>query len=75
MELNKENVDYIQSACNPVAVANQLNEWSKDVLHERNNMNDVIDNVLLKAVIGKLCSLYGIDHNGDQAYAYLTGGK
>lgn len=72
MELNRENVDYIQSACNPVAVAHQLNEWSKDVLHATNNMHDVTSNVLLKAVIGKLCSLYNIDHSGEQAYAYLN---
>lgn len=72
MELNEENVNLIQSACNPVAVANQLAKWSQEV-SRKDGLAAVRDNPLLKAVVGKLCSLYGIDHNGMSAYGGLGG--
>lgn len=71
MELNKENVEFIQSACNPVAVANTFAEWCKQRLHENNNMDLIKDDPFLLATLGKLCSLFNLDHDGTRAYKYL----
>lgn len=71
MELNKENVEFLQSACNPVAVANTFAEWCKEELHKTNNTDSIKQNELLLGVLGKLCSLFELDHDGERAYKYL----
>jgi hypothetical protein len=68
MKLTKQNVEYIQSACNPLAVANTLAEWQREIFDANNSMTEVRQNRLLRAVVGKLCDLYGIDHDGTYAY-------
>lgn len=71
MELTKENVEFLQSACNPVAVANTLAKWSSEVSQTQGGHPAVTSNELLRAVVGKLCDLYGIDHDGTFAYSGL----
>jgi len=71
MELTKENVEFLQSACNPVAVANTLARWSSEVSQTQGGHPAVTSNELLRAVVGKLCHMYGIEHNGDYTYQGL----
>ena len=71
MELNRENVEYIQSACNPVAVARQFAEWCLVVKDQNNSMVPVTDDLLLLGVLGKLCSMFNLDHDGERAYKYI----
>ena len=73
MELNKENVDYIQSACNPLAVARQFHEWCQAVKDDTNSLDAIRENELLAGVLGKLCDMFGIEH-GDRAYRYMQNG-
>lgn len=73
MELTRENVEYIQSACNPVAVARQFSEWCKEELHKTNSMDSIRDNPLLLGVLGKLCDMFKLDHDGERAYKYIRG--
>lgn len=70
MKISKENTEFIQSACNSAAVAKTLSDW---IIEARSLPAEEIPQATkyIKAVIGKLCSMYGIEH-GDQAYEYLT---
>ena len=70
MELTKENVEFLQSACNPVAIANTLAKWSSEV-SQNGGHPAVTSNELLRAVVGKLCDMYGISHDGIFAYSAL----
>jgi hypothetical protein len=72
MDLNKENVEYIQSACNPVAVANLLAKWTKEVADTQGGHPAVVKNELLRAVVGKLCDMYGIEHDSMFTYEALA---
>lgn len=71
MDISKENVDFIQSACNPVAVANTFAEWVKAEYRRTNDMESIRDNDLLLAVLGKLCSMFNLEHDGTKAYRYI----
>lgn len=71
MELTKENVEFIQSACNPVAIANQLAKWSSEVSQTQGGHPAVVSNELLRAVVGKLCDMYGINHDSQFTYSAI----
>ena len=71
MKLTRENVDYIQSACNPLAVARQFYEWCQEIKDETNNLNAIQENDLLAGVLGKLCDMFHISHDGERAYRYM----
>lgn len=71
MELNKQSVDLIQDACNPVAVARQLTEWSAE-LGKTQGTDAITQSALLRAVVGKLCAMYGIAHDSYYTYEYLN---
>ena len=77
MELNKENVEFLQSACNPVAVANTFAQWVKEAFHATGckDMDTLKDNPLLLATLGKLCSLFKLEHDGERAYNQFLGIK
>lgn len=64
MELNKQNVEFIMGACNPIAVANQLARWSSEVVKEGGGTDAAKKHPLLRAVVGKLADMYGVDHDG-----------
>lgn len=72
LPMTKDNVEFLQSACNPLAVARTLYEWSQQIMDEQRDMNAIKENPYLLAVIGKLCDLYRIEHDGERAYKYLT---
>jgi len=72
MDMNRENVDFIQSACNPVAVANTFAEWVKAEFHKTGSMDGLKENDLLLATLGKVCDLFQLQHDGEKAYRYLT---
>jgi hypothetical protein len=60
----KEDAVHIQDACNPIAVANYLVRASKVVdNHHGKGFDALRQDPYIKAIIGKLCSLYGIDHD------------
>lgn len=74
MELTKENVDFIQSACNPIAVSMQFAEWIKaEYLKDISKGTDhLLENKLLLGVLGKLCSMFKLDHDEIMAYEYCS---
>lgn len=61
----KIDAEQIQDACNPIAVANYLVRASKTVdNHHGGGFDALRKDPYIKLIIGKLCSLYGIDHDG-----------
>lgn len=61
----KEDAEQIQDACNPIAVTNYLVRAQKCVdNHHGKGFDALRQDPYIKAIIGKLCSLYGIDHDG-----------
>jgi hypothetical protein len=73
MELNIKNVDFIQSAVNPIAVSRQFAEWVKEVARAE-GMTAARQNDLLRGVLGKLCDMFSLEH-GDSAYEYMASRK
>lgn len=72
----------VQDACNPIAVANFLVEAMKAVNNEVNGFDALRRDPYLKAILGKLCDLFHISHDGriydvlyqDDQAQLLTGG-
>ena len=72
MKLNRDNVDAIQGACNPIATANQFAEWVTEAYKQGITMDQIKENELLLGVLGKLCDLFRLDHDGERAYKYMS---
>lgn len=70
MELNKNNVDAIQWARNPIAVSKQFAAWVQEVAQAQ-GMTAARQNDLLRGVLGKLCDMFSVEH-GQDAYRYMS---
>jgi hypothetical protein len=70
MELTKQAVEQIQNACNPAGVAYQLAEWTATVQRDVGT-SAATTSPLLRAIVGKLCDMYGIDHDAKYTYEAL----
>lgn len=78
----KKTAREIQDACNPIAVCNYLVDAMKVVNDEVNGFDAMRQDPYLKAIVGKLCDLFHISHDGavydvlfqDTQGQLLTGG-
>lgn len=60
----KKDAAQIQDACNPIAVANYLARASRVVSDEFKGFDKMRQDPYLKAIVGKLCDMFNIDHDG-----------
>lgn len=61
----KTQAKEVQDACNPIAVCNFLLEAMKAVSNEKNGFDEMRRDPYLRAIIGKLCDLFHISHDGE----------
>ena len=62
-EMVKKDAKDLQDACNPIAVANYLVRASKVVSNDKGGFDALREDPYIRAIVGKLCDLYNIDHD------------